>query len=803
LVSLVGYDPTMISQDGQSAGSPDEVEAAAIARVSTKEELAALLRQLRRRHARLTAGSELSYRHIAAKTGWSHGAVGHYLSGHILPPVGRFDVLVQLLGANPAELRRLASARDRVEDGVRSAPEKPIGRHIGAPRQLPADVASFTGRADELAHLDRLHRADRKVPAASVIVVSGMAGVGKTTLAVHWAHLVAQDFPDGQLYANLRGFDGTAPTIELGQTLCGFLYSLGVPAAQVPPDDDAQIALYRSRMADRRMLIVLDNAASVEQVRALVPGAARCLVLVTSRHQLTGLAVTHNVSWLGLDVLSRSEAREMLAGRLGAGRIAAESTAVDALVDACGQLPLALAVTAARAATSQVRTIRQLADELSAGRTRLNALRSGDASTDVRSVFSWSYQRLTPAAARLFRLLGSHPGYSITAAAAASLAALPPADVQPLLADLVEAHLTTEPTAGRYGMHDLMRVYAAEAAPADPGEAVARVLDHYVHSALHASALLDQHQLHLTPDQPLAGVAPESFDDRDQAERWFSAEYETLLAGFGHAVEHGLDPQVWLLAAGLSTFVDWSGRWQDWVRLTTAGLAAAQRIGGAREQAHMYRRRGMAHHRLGRPTAAYQDLESARRLCETYRDGRELCRIHVNLGIVRGGQGRMPEAFAHAQEAYRYAVEADTGTASRANILNGMAWCLIQLGEPHQAEEHCRHALSLFAEANDGYGEAEAWDTYGLVHQRLGHHARAVDSYRQALALFRDVRAQLPKADTLHRLGDAHHALGQSTRARDAWQAALVILDELDHPDTARIRSKIDELPSTAWPQRA
>jgi tetratricopeptide (TPR) repeat protein len=461
------------------------------------------------------------------------------------------------------------------------------------------------------------------------------------------------------------------------------------------------------------------------------------------------------------------------------------------VVEACGQLPLALAVTAARAATSPARTLRHFAAELAARRTRLNALRAGDASTDVRSVFSWSYRRLTAAAARLFRLLGSHPGHSISAAAAASLAALPLAEVQPHLADLVEAHLATEPAAGRYGMHDLLRAYAAETSPADLDDATARMLDHYVHSALRASVLLDQHQLLLTPDQPLAGVSPESFDDRVQAERWFWQEYEVLLAVSGYAVEHRRDPQVWLLAAGMSTFVDFSGRWHDWIRLATAGLAAARRSGGARERAHMLRRRGMAHHRLGRPTAAYQDLESARRLCETYRDRRELCRIQVNLGIVRGSQGRTMEALEHARQAYRYAVEADTGMASQANILNGMAWCLVQLGEPRQAEDHCLRALRLFAEVNDPHGEAEAWDTHGLIHQRLGDHARAVDSYRQALALFRAVRAQLPEADTLYRLGDAHHALGASSWARDAWRTALVILDELDHPNAGRIRARL------------
>jgi len=771
---------------GRGSGTDGELDPAAIAAASTSAELAALLRQLRRREARRTAGAELSYREIALKTGWSHGAVGQYLSGRTLPPIDRFDTLVQLLGAGPDEQRVLATARDRIDERRRSAP----GR-VAPPRQLPADLVSFTGRDGALAALDRQRRPDGAPPAAPVLVVSGMAGVGKTALVVRWAHRVAEDFPDGQLYVNLRGFDPVRPALGVGQTVLGFLDALGVPAVRVPAEQDTQLALYRSRLADRRMLIILDNASSAEQVRALLPGAPRCLVLVTSRHRLTGLTATHGAQQLVLEVLSRSEARHLLAARLGADRLAGEAAAVETLIDACARLPLALAVAAARAAASPDRTLAELVAEFSDGPARLDALRVGDVDTDVRLVFSWSYRQLTPAAARLFRLLGNHPGPSITAPAAASLAGLAHEQVQPLLAELAAAHLATEPAAGRWGLHDLLRAYAAElCTEADAAEAVTRVLDHYAHTARRAAILMDPQQLQVAPGPPPAGVLPESPADVEQARAWFAAEHEVLLAAFGHAVARDLDHEVWSLAAGMSTFLDWGGHWHDWVGVLTAGLAAAQRLGGIPEQTHLHRRLGVAYHRLGRRDEAYRDLSQALRLSEAHGDSLELARIHTSLGIVRSGQGRFDAALEHAEQAHRHAVAA-ADVAAQANILNGMAWCLVQLGEPRRALAHCRRALILFAGVNDRHGQAEAWDTRGLICSELGAPVRAVESYRRALALFRELGARHAEADSLHRLGDTEQARGDGVAALDAWRQALRILDDLDHPDAEQVRTKI------------
>jgi len=779
-------------QGGQWRSGPaaEELDSAAIAAVSTAAELAALLRQLRRRQARWSAGPELSYREIAVKTGWSHGAVGQYLSGRTLPPIDRFDTLVQLLGAAAAEQRGLATARDRIDEGRRSALEAPVGDHPAAPRQLPADLVLFTGRDSALAELDRLRQPGGQ-PDVPVFIVSGMAGVGKTTLVVRWAHRVADDFPDGQLYANLRGFDPVRSAMSVGQTVRGFLDALGVPPVRVPADEDTQIALYRSTLAARRMLIILDNVSSAEQVRALLPGAPQCLVLVTSRHQLTGLAATHGAQRLALDVLSRSEARQLLARRLGADRVAAEAAAVETVIDACARLPLALAVAAARAAAGTGRPMAELVAEFSDGPARLDALQAGDVDTDVRTVFSWSYRRLAPAAARLFRLLGQHPGHSITAPAAASLAALPLDQVRPLLAELAAAHLITEPADGRFGLHDLLRAYAAElCTEADAAASVARILDHYTHTAQRAASLVDPHQLYLALGPPLAGVVPEAPVDSDGANEWFAAERAVLLAAFAHAVERGLDRQVLRLAAVMSTFLDLGGHWYDWASVLTAGLAAAQHVAGAPEQTHMHRRLGMAYYRLGRTADAERQLQTAVRLSEANGDRQELARIHIALGILHSGQGRFREALEHAELAHGHAVAAGD-VAARAKILNGMAWCLVQLDEPRQALAECRRALTLFAGANDKHGHAETWDTRGLIYRRLGEPGRAVESYQRALVLFREIGARHPEADTLQRLGDVRQAGGEPAEALEAWQEALLILVELDHPEADQVRAKI------------
>lgn len=442
----------------------------------TLGELAGLLRTLRRRHARQRRDSELSYRELAARTGWSHTAIAEYFTGKTLPPIDRFDILIGLLGATRGEQGALATARDRVAEHHRRTPRRTGGRaRTSAVRQLPAEVAGFSGRAEHLALLDAF-LAD---PRAAITAVSGRSGVGKTALAVHWAHRVANRFPDGQLYMNLRGLDPTGS----GDAILQFLDALGVPPRWIPPDLDAAADLYRREIAGRRMLILLDDAHDLAQVRSLLPTTPGCPVLLTSRNPLSGLASAHGVHPIALDVFTEHEAREFLIGRLCADRMQAEPDAVAEIITRCARLPLALALAASLAVTHPglplsvvARQVRETAE---------------DPAGDVRAVFSTSYRTLTPRAARLFRLLGLHPGPDIAVPAAASLAAVPEVAVQSLLDELTQSGLLATPAPGRYACHDLLRVYARNLTEALDCEeqrqaATRRVLDYYVHTA-HAA----------------------------------------------------------------------------------------------------------------------------------------------------------------------------------------------------------------------------------------------------------------------------------------------------------------------------
>jgi hypothetical protein len=354
------------------------------------------------------------------------------------------------------------------------------------PRQLPPDMPGFAARTAELEQLDqRLPRPSERPTATGIATIAGTAGLGKTALAVHWAHRVAERFPDGQLYVNLHGFDPARPPMDPSVAIGLFLGALGVPPQQIPVDGDARESLYRSLLADRRVLVVLDNAHDTGQVRPLLPGSAGCFVVVTSRSLLTGL-VAAGAHPITPELLTRAEAGQLLRRRLGAERTAAEPDAVDAIVGRCAGLPLALSIVASRAVVTPRSPLAELAAELSqASRARrvLDGFASDDTTVDPRAVFSWSYRVLSPPAARLFRLLSLHPGLEMTGPAAASLAGLPLGAARTALAELSAANLLGEPRPGRYSFHDLLRAYAMELAetydpPDDRDLAVRRALDH-------------------------------------------------------------------------------------------------------------------------------------------------------------------------------------------------------------------------------------------------------------------------------------------------------------------------------------
>jgi DNA-binding SARP family transcriptional activator len=400
------------------------------------------------------------------------------------------------------------------------APSGPVSQPAPVPAQLPADVAHFTGRADQLNALTEL--AGRAGSTVVVSAIGGSAGIGKTALAVHWAHQAAASFPDGQLYVNLHGFDPTGTPVPHETAIRSLLDALAVPPAQIPPDADAQYALYRSLLAGKRMLIMLDNARDPEQVRALLPGSAGCQVLVTSRNQLTGLVARDGAHSLILDLLTPREARDLLVYRLGADRVAAEPDTVEELIELCASLPLALNIIAARAATRPTFPLAVYAAQLREAHDRLTALEIGDASVDVRAVFSWSYRALDAATARMFRLLGFHPGPDITVPAAASLAAIGRGQARTVLDKLTGAHLLAEHIPGRYAFHELLRIYAAEQAQThdtdeERHQALRRVLDHYLCTAHSAARILNPLGDLIVLPRLEPSVTPESITDDQQA----------------------------------------------------------------------------------------------------------------------------------------------------------------------------------------------------------------------------------------------------------------------------------------------
>ncbi|WP_051723633.1 ATP-binding protein [Micromonospora chokoriensis] len=756
----------------------------------TSDDLAALLRALRRRHARQQGDGELTYRELAARTGWSHTAIAEYLTGKTLPPTDRLDALVRLLGATPAEQGALATARDRIEESRRRAARVP-DRMV--PRQLPADVASFAGRDDELARLDKLVAAPTAVVVAAI---SGTAGVGKTALAVHWAHRVADRFDDGQLYVNLRGFDPRGPALSAATALRGFLDALGVPAARVPTDLDAQAALYRSALADKRILIVLDNARDAEQVRPLLPGTPTTMVLVTSRDQLTSLVSLDGAQPLPLNLLTRDAASHLLTNRLGVERVTAEPEAVEAIIAACARLPLALSIAAARAQQSGF-PLGTLASELGTAGQRFGVLNAGDAVGEVRAVFSWSYRALTPPAAGLFRLLGLHPGPDITVPAAASLAGLAADGTRRSLTELTRANLLAEYRPGRFTAHDLLRAYAAELSDGtDPAPdrvaATVRLLDHYTHTAYVADELLrpqsDPVDHLMRP--PAAGVDPERPTTHAEALAWLSAEHPVLLAALRQSADAGFDAHTWRLGRALDTFLDRQGHWHDRVETCQAALLAAERLGDPAAQAVAHRFLAGAHTVVNRYADALGHLERALDLYVRAGDVEGEARTHQNLASLWDRQGEPRKALEHSKRTLVLAQAAGHRRA-QADALNAVGWCLAQLGDHLAALTYCEQALDLLRQLGDQAGEAATWDSLGYAHHHLGQYDRAVECYERTLELARDLGDRWGEADTLSRLGDTRDALGDPTSARADWQRALDIFTALQHPDADAVRARL------------
>ena len=673
------------------------------------------------------------------------------------------------------------------------------------PAQLPPEPSGFAGRAAELGWLHALlpgqqPASDGAPQASPVVLITGTAGVGKTTLAVRFARQAGPLFPDGQLYVNLRGFDpASAPTLP-SMALYLFLGALGVPARHMPSAVEAQSALLRTLLGGRRMLLLLDNAHDAEQVRPLLPGSPGCMVLVTSRSQLTGLVVD-GARALPLDVLDGAEAAELVAGRLGVERAAGESTAVAELVAHCAGLPLALSVTCARAAARPGLQLADLAAELADARGRLDALRTGETATDLRAVFSWSADKLTGPAARMFRLLGVHQGPDVSPAAAASLAGVTLAEARAALAELTRASLLTESPTGRFGCHDLLRAYAAELAAAtlsgaEGKQARRRVLDHYLWTAHAAMARLYPARDQVPPPPALDGVAPEKFCGQgayEAALAWFDAEDQVLANVIEQAAAQRQDEHCWKLAWYWAPLLNRRGRMDELLAVARTAVLSAGRLGDRDALAHVHRELGMVTGRHGDYRAADEHLRKALELFTDLGDLASVAGARHSLAVLFSHQERWDEALNHAVEALRLR-RSLADSAAVAYSENAVGWILAHLGQLDAALWYCRRALDMHTESGSRSGAADTLDSIAFAYGQLADYERSIAHYEQALAMYRLLGDPQGEAAAWLCLGDIQLASGQADAARGCWERSRALLAEIPGADLSGASGRLGNI---------
>ncbi|MBT2895934.1 BTAD domain-containing putative transcriptional regulator [Streptomyces sp. McG3] len=687
--------------------------------------------------------------------------------------------------------------------GVVPAPRRSWNVAPPVPRQLPQTIRDFTGRADHLAALDTL-LPPTGGQAVVISALDGSGGVGKTTFAVHWAHRVQNRFPDGTLHTNLRGY-GPGKPASPDEVLDDFLVALGVHPAAVPAGTGARSGLFRSLAAGRRMLIVLDNADSAEQVRPLLPGAPGCMVLVTSRDSLTGLVVTEAAHRLTLDVLSPAEALSLVVGIIGPTRAQAEPASVENLIRLCARLPLALRIAAGRAAAYEHASVADIAAELAHEDSRLNALSWGqDPYAAVRNVLDWSYEQLTPPQANLFRHLGLHPGPDISTPAAAALAHLPPRETRQLLNALADAHLIEPVTHDRYRFHDLLRAYANELAGEHDTEnerrkALDALLTWYSHTAHTADRQLYPTCTRVVTD-PAEPAHPHPVADRDHAWAWFTAERANLVAALHHAVDHTMDRHALHLIDALG-FLQLMGGWEERIDTATAGLHAAQRSGHTEHEANALLARGEALAHLQHPDAE-PDLTRACALAQDAGNIHIQIAARTELGRLLRRQTRFPEALNHFEEVRVLSRGFDTGRWE-AVAEGNLAELHADLGNHRQAIDHGTHSATLRHRLGDTDGEACALATIARGWQGIGDHDTAIVHCRRAIALG---RASLGSHDEtlawpLAVLATSLLHLGRVNEAIGRWQeAASIYTDRGLDADAATMHHHIraaDQLPRT------
>ncbi|MBC2904687.1 tetratricopeptide repeat protein [Streptomyces sp. PSKA01] len=661
---------------------------------------------------------------------------------------------------------------------------------MARPAQLPADSAFFTGRQAELDLLhDLLPDAERGGTAPSITVIGGVPGVGKTTLALHFAHQVSDRFPDGQLFVDLNGFGADGPAMDPEEALHGFLTALGVSLVSLPSARGARTALLRTLLARLRVLIVLDNARDENQVRPLLPAAPGCMAIVTSRNQLHGLVTMEGVQALNLDVPPVSEGREVLTRRLGAIRVRDEPQAVEEIISSCARLPLALAIAAARATLHPGFSLRSLADEMRATKSSLDAWSGTDDTADVRTVFSWSYQALTPPAARLFRLLALHPGPDVSTAAAASLAGLLPSTTRRLLTELTRTRMINETRVGRFVFHDLLKTYARELTQQHEtnelrDEASRRMYNHYLHTASAGDPRLGHDVHNIT--EPSDPVTPERFVGLDEMMRWYCTEERVLQACLRQEAETGLDSYACQLAWPLYSYLTTQGRSFEAIAVLSVALAAAERGADSAEQSRLHRAMAASLGRMHQHEEAFQHLDTAEALVRA--QDVERARVHLEFAALPHNAGQDYAALLRSLEALRLA-EQSQDRLLEAESCNAVGWSLTLLGRHLEALPYCRRSVECFRPLDVPQHEAYAWASLGHVRHHLRDYEAAVDCYRTALDLMTETGDAYTAVGTLLRLGDTHLHAGDRETARAVWQRARQLVAGRPEAPPSRISS--------------
>jgi len=647
------------------------------------------------------------------------------------------------------------------------------------PRQLPGSVRQFVGRERELAALTGLLECASSTPAAVVIsAIGGTAGVGKTALAVHWAHQVADRFPDGQLYVNLRGYDPAQP-MRAADALAGFLRALGVAGQDIPSDADQRAAVYRSLLADRSMLVVLDNAREVAQVRPLLPGSSQCVTVVTSRDALAGLVARDGALRLELDLLQLSEAVSLLRRLIGS-RVDDDRAAAVTLAHQCCRLPLALRVAAELAASRPDVSLADLAAELADLQHRLDALETGgDERTAVRSVFAWSYRHLDTETARLFRLLGLHPGLDLDPYAAAALAHSAMDHASKVLDVLARAYLIQPAQPGRYGMHDLLRAYARELAAThddldEPRAALARLFDYYLHTAATAMDTLFPAERHRRPRIPPPATAAPALAGAAHAKAWLDAELGNLVASAAHTAQCGWPAHATRLSATLSRYLAGGGHFHEAAAIHAHALAVARATGDWASQAAALSHLSQIDLHHGNSRQAASRLQQALTLFHEVGDRVGQARALHNLATVEAQQGRYQQAGDNHQQALELYLAAGERTGA-ARALHGLSDVDLRLGRYQRASDNLQRALALCQETGDWINEAYILSLIGDLNLRLRRYQRAVRHFEQALGMFRQAEDRTAEVWVLAHLGAARLGQGHSQLAIDYHQQAQAI----------------------------